>query len=89
MYRIDYTATARKDLQGLNPRVARRIVEKVNFFGSQEDIRPFCKMLKGFAAPTYRFRIGEYRVLFDLHSSGEIEILNILKIKNRKDIYDL
>lgn len=89
MYRIDYTATARKDLMDLDRSEAQRIAKKIGFFARQENIGPFCKMLQGFDPPTYRFRIGNYRVLFDLSSSKEIKILNILRIKHRKDIYDL
>ena len=89
MYQLYYSNKALKDLEDLEGNVADRITKKNYFFAQQNDVRPFCKKLEGFGEPIYRFRVGEYRVSFDLGSSGEIQILTILRIKNRKDIYDL
>ena len=89
MYQLYYSNKALKDLEELERNEADRITKKIYFFAQQKEVRPFCKRLEGFGEPTYRFRIGEYRVSFDISSSGEIQILNILRIKNRKDIYDI
>ena len=89
MYQISYSTKSLKDLERLERKAVNRITKKIFFYAQQEDIRAFYKQLAGFVIPTYRFRVGEYRVVFDIGSSGEIQILNILRIKNRKDIYDL
>lgn len=88
MYRLVYTNLALKDLSGLDRLIAKRITDKLLFFSLQQEIKPFCKTLTGFH-DRFRFRIGTYRVVFRLDSSGEIHILMILRIKHRKDIYDL
>jgi mRNA-degrading endonuclease RelE of RelBE toxin-antitoxin system len=36
----------------------------------------------------YRFRIGDYRAIFDVDENNNIKILLILTIGHRKDIYD-
>lgn len=88
MYKISYTEPATKDLANLEKSIAKRITSKILFFASQDSIKPFCKALTGFEG-RFRFRIGDYRAVFRLDETGEIHILMILKIKHRKDIYDL
>lgn len=88
MYSVIYSVDAQKDLNHLNEQLARRIIKKIAFYAQQKDIKPFSKALEGFKH-RYRFRIGEYRAVFKIDSSGGIQILMILRIKNRKDIYEL
>jgi mRNA-degrading endonuclease RelE of RelBE toxin-antitoxin system len=35
----------------------------------------------------YRFRIGDYRVLFDVDGSGKIYVLMVLSVKHRREAY--
>lgn len=88
MYSVIYSLVARKDLRTLESPIRERIVRKIRFYSQQKTINPFCKPLQGLMGK-YRFRIGSYRVIFRLNSSGLIHILMILRIKHRKDIYDL
>lgn len=88
MYSVVYSIDSKKDLKALPEYIAQRIIKKIAFYAKQVDIKPFSKHLNGFEN-RYRFRIGEYRAIFRVDSAGEIQILTILKIKNRKDIYDL
>lgn len=88
MYKLVYTEPALKDLAGLDKQVAKRIVDKLMFFSSQTEVKSFSKALTGFPG-RFRLRIGTYRVIFRVDSSGEIQILMVLRIKHRKDIYDL
>lgn len=37
----------------------------------------------------YRFRVGAYRVIFDLDEDGQIHVLMVLAVKYRKDIYNI
>ena len=88
MYQLVYTELALKDLSCLDRPNAKRITDKIRFFSSQPNLKPFCKALTGFH-DRFRFRIGTYRAIFRIDSSGEIQILMILRIKHRKDIYEL
>ena len=89
MYQVIYTEHARQNLKHLESKISRRIIEKIQFFGQQKNPLVFAKKLKDFTLGTYRFRIGDYRALFDVDKKGNIQILMILCIKHRKDIYNL
>lgn len=88
MYKVIYSEESIKDLHKLDKAVGRRIVEKIAFFSKQNDLSKFSKALKGFDGK-YRFRVGDYRVIYKIGSSGEIQILMVLNVKHRKDVYKL
>lgn len=89
MHKVIYTEHARHDLKRLQLKVARKILEKIYFFSQQKNPLSFAKKLKNPDLGQYRFRIGDYRALFDVDKNGRILILIILKIKHRKDVYNL
>jgi len=87
MYKVIYSENSIKDLRKIDKAIAKRIVEKILFFSRQKDILVFSKLLNGFGEHMFRFRIGDYRAIFKVDKSGKIQILMILNIKHRKDIY--
>jgi len=89
MYKVSYTINAEKDLRNMDFKVAQRIIKKIYFFSIQKDPLKFAKRLKNAELGTHRFRIGDYRALFDIDHSGKITLLMILKIKHRKDVYGM
>ncbi len=88
-YHIEYTEKALEDLSCLEKDIARRIRNKIDFFSAQVNPFRFAKKLKDPEAGTYRFRIGDYRAIFDVDHKGNVSILHILRIKHRKEIYQL
>jgi mRNA interferase RelE/StbE len=82
-----YTKKAFSDLASLNKKDAKRILEKVSYFCGQNTPLKYAKKLKDPKYGTYRFRVGNYRVIFDIDKKGNIQILLILTIKHRKEIY--
>ena len=89
MMDVIYSAHARLDLKHLPGTVAQRIIRKIHFFSQQHNPLTFAKPLRDFALGQYRFRVGDYRIIFDVDNRGEVHILLILRIKHRKDVYDL
>lgn len=89
MYQIIYTEHSLLDLRSFELKVSRRIVKKIKFFSLQKNLLKFAKKLNNASIGEYRFRIGEYRALFDIDKKGNVQILMILRIKHRKDIYNL
>jgi len=89
MHKVFYTEKARQDLRDLEIKLAQRIIKKINFFSKQPKPLNFAKKLIGTSIGQYRFRIGDYRALFDIDKKGQIQILMILRIKHRKDVYNL
>lgn len=83
MLRFEFKEKAAKELGSLPPQIRRRILEKIKFYSFQESPLEFAQKLIDFRFGEYRFRIGDYRILFDYKDN----IIIILKIGHRKDIY--
>jgi mRNA-degrading endonuclease RelE of RelBE toxin-antitoxin system len=88
-YEAIYTENAIWDLAHLPKKVAKRIVDKIKFFRTRPQPLHFAKKLTNSGLGRYRFRIGDYRAIFDVDKQGKIYILMILRIKHRKDIYNI
>lgn len=86
-FEIFYTEKALGDLKKLDRSIAKRIIQKTCYYSEQKDLLSFAKPLKNLRIGKYRFRVGDYRILFDCDEKGNIRILTILRIKHRKDIY--
>lgn len=76
-----YTKTAKKDAQKLDAVVKKRIGKKILIY-SQNPLL-YAKKLISPALGQYRWRIGNYRVIFDLGGSDIV----ILRIGHRREIY--
>ena len=83
-YSIVITKRARNDILNLPIEDARRITKKLRFFISAPDPLHYAKPLTNTAVAEYRFRIGDYSVLFDVDAQGNITILTV---QHRKDVY--
>ena len=89
MHQVIYSAHAREDLLKIDRKISQRIIKKIQYFSQQKTPLSFAKKLTNPALGQYRFRIGDYRDIFDIDSNGEIQILFILRIKHRKDVYNI
>lgn len=83
MYRYGWTNQARQHIKKLDPDIQRIIIKKLDYFLTSPNPLSFAKRLTRFDAGQYRFRIGDYRVTFDVHE----QMIIILAIGNRKEIY--
>jgi len=82
-YQLLYKKPAVKEIQKLPPQVKKRLKLKLEWFANQEDPREFSKPLTKPADAQYRFRIGNYRILFDIEKQNII----ILYIQHRREVY--
>ena len=83
MYEVLISQTAEKQLKKLPSDAQRRIAAVIVSLGI--DPRPVgSKKLTG-SANTYRTRVGDYRVIYEIHDRKVI--IAILKIGHRKDVY--
>lgn len=87
MHKVIYSKNSINDLKKIERKIAQRIIKKIFFFSKQKDVLQYAKPLKHFGKNKYRFRIGDYRAIFKCDKSGRIQILMILNIKHRKEIY--
>ena len=79
--RLVYTHRASRDIRGLEGKVKKRIGKALKKCG-EEPLKYASKLIDP-ALGTYRFRIGDYRVIFDI----EGEEIVVLRVGHRKDIY--
>jgi len=80
-YKLVYTKNAFKDIKKLDPVVKKRIKKKVEFY-SQKPVIYGKRLLKRFLG-CYNWRIGNYRIIFDIKGKNII----ILRIGHRKEVY--
>ena len=80
-YSLVYTHRAYKDIQKLPPDIKKRIGKALLRY--EQDPHRYSETLRDPKLETYRFRIGDYRVIFDLEGN---EIV-VLRIGHRRDIY--
>ena len=80
-YRFVYTHRAIKDIQRLEPAVKKRIGKTLLRY--EGDPLKYAIRLTESKLGTYRFRIGDYRAIFDLEGN---EIV-VLRVGHRRDIY--
>ena len=76
------------DLGIIDEQMKIRIVKKLRWFVNQENPLYFATRLTGFFYGKYRFRIGDYRAIFDVDERGAITILLILRVKHRREVYE-
>ena len=84
---IVYTNSASRDLNNLDENTAKRIALKIKYYAAQNNPLNFAKKLNPPFDNLYRFRIGEYRAVFEL-GKDMLQILIILRIKHRKEVYE-
>ena len=80
-YDILFTDTSLKQFKKLEKKIQERIVKALE----RIRIRPEAHVKKLVGDPGYRLRVGEYRVILDIHKD-ELIVL-VIKIGHRKNIY--
>ena len=80
-YRFVYTHRAIKDIQKLHLDIQKRIDKTLLRY--EKDPLKYAEKLTDHKLGTYRFRIGDYRVIFDI----ELDEIVVLRVGHRRDIY--
>jgi mRNA interferase RelE/StbE len=87
MYTVRLSARAKKTLAKLDRHIAKMLTAwmRKNLEGCPD---PFAKgkPLTGDRKGTWRYRVGDYRIIAEIH--GTSLVILVLAIGNRKDIYD-
>lgn len=80
-YKIVYTKRAEKDISKLDRETKIRIKKALDRY--TEDPLNYAKKMIDPALGTYRFRVGDYRIIFDIEGNE----LVILRVGHRRKIY--
>lgn len=82
MYEIIFSDRAKKQLKELEKHLQERIIKALE----RIRLRPEAFATKLVGEPSYKFRIGDYRVIMDV-DKGRLIIL-VIKIGHRRNIYE-
>jgi len=80
---VYYTFKAQWDLENLSRDEQKRIAHKMRFYASQKDPIKFAKRLVDSREGEFRFRVGDWRIFFDVKGNK----IFILRIKRRSKSY--
>ena len=81
MYKVVLTKRSLKDLENIDGYNKSRIAVKLKEYSKEP--QKYGEKLMSHKIGTYRFKIGDYRVIFDIDNNN----LVILRIGHRKNIY--
>jgi mRNA interferase RelE/StbE len=79
--KFTFTSIAEEHFKRLTPQMRKRVAMKMRFYADQPNPLEFAERLTG--SESYRFRIGDYRVIFEVAN----EMAWVLAIKRRDQAY--
>ena len=83
LYSIEWKQSARKEVKKLGKEIIPRILKVIESLA--DDPHPKgSKKIQG-SMYTYRVRVGEYRIVYNIKQS--ILVIEVIKLGHRKDIY--
>jgi len=82
-YEVVFARSARRELEGLEASIARRIIARVEALTTNPR-PPGCVKLQG-AADLWRIRVGEYRVVYSVDDDARLVDLRV--VRHRRDVY--
>ncbi len=80
---IIFSERARKEWSRLERSVQNQLRKKIEFYLQSGQPLKFAEKLKDSSLGEYRFRIGDYRIVFDLEGNT----IFVLRVGHRKEIY--
>ena len=84
IYRIVLSKTARSKLKRLDRPISFRIMKQLKWFAGHVDEIPL-EPLRGDLRGTFKYRIGHYRVVFDV--DWQEHLLQVQDIDHRSRVY--
>jgi len=82
-YAVVFARSARKDLQNLDPPVAKRILKTVEELAANP--RPSGVIKLEGASDLWRVRVGEWRVVYRI--SDRDRLVDVVAVRHRRDAY--
>jgi mRNA interferase RelE/StbE len=82
-YAVVFARSARKELQNLDPQVARRILKAIEALLGNP--RPSGVVKLEGASDLWRVRVGEWRVVYRI--SDRDHLVDVIAVRHRRDAY--
>lgn len=83
-YRLEWRRSTKKDLRRIASADIPRIISAAEAL-AEDPFPPGCAKLSS-SERSYRIRVGNYRILYDVHSGWLI--IEVIKVGHRKDVYE-
>ena len=78
MMRVILRPAAQRDLRQLSPEVYKRVIADIRAL-AHDPRPPGCRLLRDQASRTWRVRVGEWRILYDIDdAAGVVRVLHVL-----------
>jgi mRNA interferase RelE/StbE len=86
-WRVELAASAAKQLQKLDPQIAKRILTFLrDRVSTLDDPRSIGEALRGKEfGDFWKYRIGDWRIIADLDDG--VLLITVIRIGNRRDVY--
>ncbi len=86
-WRVEFDPDAVRELDKLDPQVARRILVFLNQrVASLDNPRSIGEVLAGSALGNdWKYRVGDWRIICDIHDSRIV--VRVLRVGNRREVY--
>jgi len=77
-------AEAKRDLAALDPPIAKRISQRLEWLGEHfEEIKP--EAMAGSQGEFFKFRVGDYRALYMIDHAAKA--LRVYRVRHRREVY--
>lgn len=83
---IEYSRKAAKYINALDKPTKKRIKAAIEGL-AETPPKGDIKTLQGYSDGRKRLRVGKYRIIYNYYPGGEIEVLLIIHVDSRGDIY--
>lgn len=80
-----FTENAKKDFAKLDINIKKQVIKKMDYYCSNKDPFQYARKLINENLWTWRFRVGDYRIICDVDEEWKIIIIAL--IWHRKNIY--
>ena len=84
-FRVKFDARAARDFRKLSKKVPNIIPSLIKVIDSLSSKPYRGKTLKGNKKGCYSFRIGDYRIIYEIYHSEKV--IHIIRIGNRREVY--
>ncbi len=84
MYQVTFTSEAEIDLANLDQVIAQRILKKVHWLADHFNL-VMPEPLTGHWQGMYKFRVGDYRVIYTFEKNPPLIIIHL--VKHRREVY--
>lgn len=83
---VRYAKSAAKFLESLDKPTKARIRAGISGLIQRPPVGDI-KLMRGYSDGRHRLRIGKYRVVYKYGTDGQLEVLHVMEIGSRGDVY--